>query len=429
MVQPRTIIYSDGLYADLLQETGHAAGRIKKGGLSLRRLEESIHTGPLRRISDGAEIASRRETVTKVRVGMLADVAPMADAYGSDMAEYGTIIFDLAFELEIPAIRRIVELNMEVTGDGDYRTPHTWSSIAAKPHVVLLILSRTKELPTGSPNGQPQVRISSSSEIKFVRTNYDLVDRLPYKFRPFDSKGELGRALGPNNYALDEGLAKRAAGSFNSWMKHGTAFRHLDEDNAPTAIRQQPFGQLSSGANSFTVAGAYQLEKSLIGFVPQTDLTPIKWIKAATDIGDFLDQCRRSASWLSKMSESDSVLRKLRLIVRKSTIKVSLEIDGHEFEMKVQARTGRGTSDFNRNHLRVMELIQSEGNKTIKQMAELMDYAKSATVSSLMSDLRAGSGAALKAAHHPEELADKIFPPRLAAISKNIPRENIVIGD
>ncbi|MEQ1920229.1 MAG: hypothetical protein ABL955_13630, partial [Elusimicrobiota bacterium] len=295
MRQPGTIIYSDGLYADLFKE----AGRAKKG---LKRLEESIHTGPLRRISDGAAIASRRETVTKVRVGTLADVAPMGCAYGSDMAEYGTIIFDLDFELETPAIHRIVELNMDMTGDGDFRTPHTWSAIAAKPHVVLLILARSKGLPTGSPIDQRHVRVSSTG-IRFVRTNYDLINRLSLKFGTFDPAPETaGRVLAPDNYKLD--LKKSEAASIERWIKQGTAFRFSDHRSAPPALRQASFCHVRSGEDTFTIAGAFRFEKSLVGFLPATDLKTIPWIKTATEITGFLRKWSQSPERLSSMADS-----------------------------------------------------------------------------------------------------------------------------
>jgi hypothetical protein len=423
MGQPGTIIYSDGLYADLFREAGKAAGRVK-------RLEESIHTGPLRRISDGAEIASRRETVTKVRVGTLADVAPMGCAYGSDMAEYGTIIFDLDFELETPAIRRIVELNMEVTGDGDYRTPHTWSSIAAKPHIVLLVLARSKGQPTGTQMGQQHVCMSSPTGIRFVKTNYDLLDRLSLKFKTFDPAPETaGRVLAPDNYKLD--LKKSEAASIERWIKLGTAFRFADHRSAPPALRQASFCHVRSGADTFTIAGAFRFEKSLVGFLPATDLKALSWIKTATEITDFLRKWSKSPQRLSSMADS-GLLEKVWIIVRpapsarsKGTIEVTLKVGSKSQNMTIPPR-GKGTrggSQFNREHLRVIEFGKVNG---LVELKEAINFDR-AVASQAMNALRAGARLALEKVGGPVELAERLFPAGYVGITNRIPRDQIVI--
>lgn len=431
MGKPDTIIYSDAIFDGLLREFGASRDqfptgrRVKKGSLSLSAFKEPVETGPLRRISDGGPAGSRQDTARKVRVGALADVAPMADAHGADMATYKAIIFDLDFELTEPVVHRIVELNIGVTGDAEHRVPVTWSTLAGKPHIILLILPRIRHLEREIAFNNLWLRLLGKDDIshKKITTNYQLVDGLPYKFSPFDFQPQAaGRVLAPNNYALEKSLTKKEIERLGYWIEPGTAFMHLDEVHPPAAIRQQPLCKVISGENRPIIAGSYRFEKSLVGFLPPTDLTPTKWIKAAVEISKLLDDTRRSPKKLAKMFDSDSLLRKMSLIFGEGedgAVTVHLRIGLEEFKMTVPERTDRRESGFGIGHLEIAKLIQTGEIFSKSELAMALKWKNAdARISSAFSDLRLGAEATLDREGYPgKAIADSMFPKRSVAIT------------
>ncbi len=434
MAKPDTIIYSNAIFNALCLHLNPAGGGVppgakaKAGGVSLTWIEETVAVGL--EVPGLGLTLPEREMIRKVRAGDMADVAPVAYAHGADMASYKSIIFDLDFELNAPAVHRIVELNWGTSGDGSHRTPYTWSRLAAKSHVVLLVLSRPKRLPTDNPTDQRHVRADSPAGVRLVKTNYDLLDRLPLKFRSFDPEPETaGRVLAPDNYTLK--LKKGEAASMERWIKQGTAFRFADYQDAPPALRQTSFCHVRSGADNFTIAGTFRLEKSLVGFLPAADLKTIPWVKTATEITDLLTKWNQSPERLSRMADS-GLLEKVWLIVKpaasarsKHTIEVTLRIGSKDHEMTIPPR-GKGTrggSHFNREHLRVIEFGKAHG---LVKLKEDIDFDRG-EASRAMNALRAGAKAALEKAGHSVSLAETLFPTGYVGITNQIPSDQIVL--
>lgn len=437
--KPTTIIYSNRVFNALCLELNPDGGgvpagaRAKVGGLSLAWTEEPLEIGPLQVPEAGVAI-SEPEVVWKVRAGS-SDVAPIAYAHGCDMAKYKTIVFDLDFPLTTQAIHRIVELNFGVTGDGRCLAPVTWRTLAAQDHLILLVLAGTVDL-DGSPDGQKHLRLGARPITHRVTTSYDLIHELPFKFNPLQ---DFGRALAPDNYALDD-EDKKLRSALKPWMNQGIAFRVLDSDRTPVAVKQSSFCSIPSEGPPLTIAGAFRYEKSLLAFLPATSLDPISWLKKLSEISEVLNARRRSSPWLSNMADS-SVLDKIVLIVRPvesrrrgNPVSLSIEFNGTEFPVKVPSRTGRKASNFNQDHQWLIHLSKEHPLLSVDDMIDMVKVAAGKDwtvdkVSQLMTALRKGVGLALVDAGLPKGLAVKMFPEDMAGVSNKFRRENIRVPE
>lgn len=431
MKKPTSVIYSDKLFSALCLKLNPGGGvppgaTAKEGGVGLAWIEETLQIG--RRVPENGLLISEDEKFWKVRAGSLADVAPVCNAYGDDMAAYKTIVFDLDFELAERTIHRIVELNLGVSGQGHLLSPVTWPTLAAQDHLILLVLTRSIQV--GASSAQKRLSPTLGNP---PSTNYDLLHGLPFKFKPLQ---DFGRVLAPDNYALDDDLDNKLRSALVPWIKNGTAFRVADQDQTPIAVKRSSFCSIPSEGQPLTIAGAFRYEKSLLAFLPMTALKPAEWIKTVAEISAALDCGRRSPKWVSKMSEASAldhvilIARPLEDSRRGRPVSLSIEVNGTEFPVKVPPRGGRAASNFNKDHQWLIHLSKEHRLMEIDDMIEMIKVASGETwtvkkVSQLMTALRKGVEAALVEAGLASGLAAKIFPEDKAGVSNRIRRENI----
>lgn len=432
MATPKTIIYSRNLYRTLLGRFGTKM-KTRIGRETISRVPEPcdivLHRrqiGPkestasaekLRRLP---EIDRRSITLEKIVLGEGVHLADPADAHGLDLKLYETIIFDLDFDLNDDAALRVAELVTGLSREGNYQTPALWRDIAATAALtIVFVQAKTTEESPYSANNTLLRGLTLLAGLALpksrVTDNYDL---LPMNLVPFDS-ANLGCDLA-QRYRILPDLPVRNRKLLDRWMTKATAFRFVNTLLPPPAgMRYLPIAELSDRGAGHTVAGACQVGRSIVGFVPAADLESLDWLKSIVDLAKTLFQGNLFIDVVD-----NSARPRMKLIARKfdlsedekpGTAIISLEIAGEPIKMMIPERPGKkGPRDFNLKHLELLQYhanLQKKGFLD-KALPPARDRKVRKQESNLLFDLRSAAEETLKAAHLAAAIADDIFPPK-----------------
>ena len=209
---------------------------------------------------------------------MHVEIEPLGNASAVEMRPSGVILFDLDSEISAEAVRCLKELN-------NGKMP--WPTILDEPHVIIFVLPRRQGL--DAPPARDAGVVGSFEDLYDESRRpriYDslLLNRFPLHLSYLPGTELAGIPL-TSDCVWAKDVPKHLFDALRGWADKGVASRYAEMGGA---VDLKLLALLRPDDQKYVVAGAYRFGRSVVAFLPSSDLSLARWIETAVRIGKSL---------------------------------------------------------------------------------------------------------------------------------------------